>query len=110
MTALITREALLRPRLKHEDLDVPELGGTVRLRELTTGEVEAIRAASKGGDVDMQQGSRLLAYAIVDGDGKRILGDEDVDVLKGLPLAVTQRLLRSLNKLNGLEGAEAAKN
>lgn len=110
MGTYITKAALLKPQLKVEDVDVAELGGTVRLRELTTGEVDRIRAQStaKAGEVDMKQGARLLACAIVAEDGTRLLSDDEVDVLMGLPVGVTQRLLTVLNKLNGVSAEAAA--
>lgn len=112
MGNLITKAALLAPRLKHEDVDAPELGGLIRLRELTTGEIEAVResAKAKPGEFDARQGARLLACAIVGEDGLRLLSDDEAGELMKLPVSTTQRLLKVLNRLNGLEGSPPEKN
>jgi len=107
--SLIDKAALRRPRLKHEDVEVPELGGTVRLRELTTGEVEQARGAK---EIDeFARAAQLLGNSIIDEQGARLLADDEVmEVMRGLPVSVVERLMKTLNCLNGTAAEVAAKN
>lgn len=108
----ITKSQLLAPQLRIVEIEVPELGGTVRLRELTTLQVETVRAAriNEGETSNVGTGTRLLAMSIVDDAGQRLLADSESDQLLNLGLATVQALMRAVNQLNSFDQVDVVKN
>lgn len=77
---MLTRDQILAaPDLPYEDVDIPEWGGTVRLRALTGSEVEAISQAAATDQVGTIR--RALGYCLVDENLVRLFSDEDLDAL-----------------------------
>ena len=87
---------------------MPELGGTVVLRELSSREMYAVQAKTwRGkGRERYQDSSNLREYLIVAAaetpDGLQLFKDEDVPQLARLPFRVLERLVDVLNDLNGV--------
>jgi len=108
----LSREQLLsapdRPEL---ELDVPEWGGSVKLRALSLGAFRRIQAASaQGGEMDgLEAMQRVIVEAIVEPE----LGHADVAALGERSVAPVVRVAKAIVELSGLDGefvqaAEAA--
>lgn len=106
---LLSRDAILaaedRPT---EDVDVPEWGGTVRLRALSGAERDAFETSmldqrGKPTAARLQNfRARLLAASIVGEDGQRLFTDKDVATLGAKSGAVIDRLFERARRLSGM--------
>ena len=95
-------------QLQRRTVEVPELGGTVVIRELSSREMYAVQAKlwrGKGRD-RYSDSTNLREYLIVaaaeTADGLPLFKDEDVPQLSRLPFRVLERLVDVLNDLNGV--------
>lgn len=116
---IITKEAVLTVSdLKHEDVPVPEWGGTVRVRELTARERDAfestLRPATGSAAPDTANlRARLCVRSIVGEDGSRLFNDEDADALGSKSAQVVDRIFTVAQRLSGIgadQGRAAEKN
>jgi hypothetical protein len=107
--AILNKEAILAADdLKTIDVDVPEWGGSVRLRTLTGGERDKFESDS----VDQRGKSnkmnliniraRLIALCSVDESGQRMFGDSEVTKLGSKSAAALDRLFQAAQELNGM--------
>lgn len=122
MSELLTIEQLLQPRAwPVEELEIPELGGKVRIRALSASEMDAFNASiteTRGKNVVVNRlnfRAKLIAKSLVNGDGKTPLCTEEAHViaLGSLPTAVADRILEVVNRLNAMteeDHEEAVKN
>lgn len=110
---LLSRDAILaaedRPT---EDVDVPEWGGTVRLRALSGAERDAFETSlldqrGKPAAARLQNfRARLLAASIVGEDGQRLFTDKDIVALGAKSGAVIDRLFERARRLSGMTREE----
>lgn len=110
---LLTKSAILAADdLKTEDVDVPEWGGTVRVRAFSGRERDAFEASLVRGDgkdrkVDLtNMRARLVALTVVDESGQKVFTQDDVDLLGAKSGAALDRVFSVAQKLNGLSGAD----
>lgn len=106
---LLTREQILGVAdLGHEDVDVPEWGGVVRVGMLTGMERDAFEQ-----EIVVRQGkkthlnlnnirARLVALCVVDGDGQRVFSETDVKALGRKSAVALNRVFEVAQRLNGL--------
>ncbi|MCC6347888.1 MAG: hypothetical protein IT388_11925 [Nitrospirales bacterium] len=106
---LLNKDQILGAQdLTHEDVHVPEWGGTVRIRMMTGSERDAFEAAvyeTKGKDVTVNRENfraQLLARVLVDEEGKRLFSDAEIKALGSKSAAALNRLFPVAQKLNGL--------
>lgn len=104
--------------LAHQDVDVPEWGGSVRIRVMTGAEraqFEAMnvkRTASGGAEFDgTNYLAKLIAMCAVDADGNKLFTVDDIEALGSKNGSVLTRVFRVAQELNGLgvEAREAAR-
>lgn len=117
---LLTREAILNAAdLVTEDVEVPEWGGTVRVRGLTGSERDAFEQSimeQRGRDVALNLRNiraKLVALSVVDEQGKRVFSDDDVKALGQKSAVALQRVFEVAQRLSGLRSEdveELAKN
>ena len=114
----LTREQILaqRDHLVTRDIPVPEWGGDVRLRELTSRErtsVEMSLMTQKQGKNGMVQAgvnydayailrAKVLSLSIVDEGNQRIFQPADIDALTELGSGPVERLFEVARALSGL--------
>ena len=110
---LLTKSAILAADdLKNEDVDVPEWGGTVRVRAFSGRERDAFEASLVRGDgkdrkVDLtNMRARLVALTVVDESGQKVFTQDDVDLLGAKSGSALDRVFSVAQKLNGLSGAD----
>lgn len=118
MGSLLSRDAILGAvDLVHQDVDVPEWGGTVRVRMLTGTERDQFEASTmtrqgKKLNVNLVNiRARLVAMCVVDEKGNRMFADADVEALAKKSSMALHRVFEAARHLNGLteEAAEDAK-
>lgn len=86
------------------EVDVPEWGGSVRLRKMTAADSIAY-GASPAGEALL----KLIELCAIDSEGNRLFTGDDVERLKTRAWDVCVRLHAAAAKLNGIgPGAEAA--
>lgn len=85
------------------ELEVPEWGGTVHLREMTASERDAFEQASldKSGSARLINiRARLASISLCDFSGKRLFSDADIAALGELPASALDRIFDASMKLN----------
>jgi hypothetical protein len=103
---LLSKSAILGAQdLKHEDVPVPQWGGTVRVRVMNGIERDEFRAAiaSESGSVPVGQFSAaLLAATCVDENGARLFTMEDIKALQAKSATSLDAPAAAAMRLNGL--------
>lgn len=109
MGSYLSRDAILQADdLEYEELDVPEWGGTVRVRSLSGTELDAYQASMR-----LQRGNefianmlniraKLVVRAVVDEDGKRLFTDNDAPALGEKSAAALNRVFEVASRLSRL--------
>lgn len=107
---LLNRDAILTADdLQTEDVQVPEWGGTVRVRSLIGSERDAFEAhvAGDGKKANLDNlRARLVALTIVDDKGERVFSDGDVKKLGMKNAAALNRVFDAAQRLSGLTEAD----
>jgi hypothetical protein len=112
---LLNRDQILKAEdLPFRDIEVPEWGGTVRIRTMTGGERDAfeklIYVKAKDGEVEFDNENyraKLLSFSIVDENGTRMFSVDDVKVLGAKSAKVINRLADIARVLSGISKEEA---
>lgn len=111
--ALLTRDAILQAQdLPTEDVEVPEWGGTVRVRALTGAERDAfeqsiVEQKGKSTKMNLQNlRAKLVALTVVDEEGNRIFNDADAKLLGQKSALALNRVFEVAQKLSGLTPAD----
>ncbi len=95
---------------KHQDIDIPEWGGTVRLMGLSGTERDAYEGSlvvlGSNGKVARHNltdaRAKLVAKCLVDDDGRRLFTDSEVKALGAKNGAVIDRLYDTAKALSGI--------
>lgn len=106
---LLTKDAILSANdLVTEDVDVPEWGGTVRVRSISGAERDAFEQAivtRKGKSVQTNLANiraKMVALCVVDEGGQRLFTDADVVALGRKSAAALDRVFSVAQRLAGL--------
>ncbi len=106
---ILTRDAILRaPDLATEAVEVPEWGGTVKVRALSAAERDAFEVSLfEGQGADRRRNfdylrAKLVALCVADDDGHRIFSDADAEALGMKNAAALDRIFVVAQRLNGL--------
>lgn len=109
---LLTKSAILGAAdLKHEDVDVPQWGGSVRVRVMTGAERDEFRAAIATEDGSLPVGkfsAALVAATCIDEHGERLFTMADVEALQAKSAASIDGPASAAMRLNGLGGQAVA--
>ena len=108
MSILTREEILAADDLVHEQVHVPEWGGTVlvaamsgRARDEFESSLLASRSSDQGANMRNLR-ARLAALTCVDEDGARLFSKEDVDSLGSKSAAALDRIFQVAQKVNGI--------
>lgn len=117
---LLTRDSILQAQdIQTEDVEVPEWGGTVRVRGLTGAQRDQFESSivslkGKRQDINMQNvRAKLVALSVVDEEGQRIFQDDDIRALGMKSAVALQRVFDVAQRLSGItedDVEELAKN
>lgn len=111
---IVTRSAFLEAfRRRYDTMRLPASGQWVRFQSLSDAEMSAYEMAiwrrNEAGDLERddeavtQNRARLIVACLVDGDGRRLLADEDVEAVAGRDSADTLALGSRLRLHVGLD-------
>ena len=100
----LTREGILASRKGRKPvlLEVPEWGGEVYVRVLSA----ADQMVLSDGVEPKEMAIKVILHCLVDEDGERIFGDDDVDELAKEDFPVIMRVFGFVAKQNGLSTKE----
>ena len=109
--ALLSRDQILGASDREtQDVEVPEWGGTVRVATMSAGARDAFDASltdSEGNQETTNFRAKLVAATVVDEDGERVFGSEDIDALAGHGARAIDRVFDVAARLNGFtKGAD----
>ena len=114
-SALLSRDAILRADdTQYEVVDVPEWGGSVRIKGMTAYERDRFEDSiveQKGGDVrvnHINMRAKLLTMCIVDEDGNRIFNPDDIKALGKKSARAINRCMEVAQRLNGISEEDVA--
>jgi hypothetical protein len=112
---LLTLDAILAAdKLKSEDVEVPEWGGTVRVRAMTGAERDAIGAAladkTKSADFGPLYAAHVTATCVVGEDGAPLFGIDRVDELRARSSVALDRVYQVAMRLNSASVEDVEKN
>jgi hypothetical protein len=100
MAHILSRDAILAVRLRHEDVDVPELGGSIRVWEISAKRrLDVIESARAGERATHERGALVAAASIGDESGPFSPSWTAEEVLS-LTLKSVNRLVVVAAKLN----------
>lgn len=114
--AILSRAQLDEIKLRIEELNVPEWGGSVLIREMTGTDRDAYEASvwgskapQKGRDRDLNLANaraRCVALCLIDENGQRLYKDNEVYLLGKLPAAGLDRVFDRCRELSGITDAD----
>lgn len=103
--AILTKEAILNSSdLKRETVDVPEWGGEVLVRELTSAErdqFEIFILERKKQDDYRGVRAKLLSLTVVNEAGERLFSDDDIEALAQKSASAVDRIFSVAQRLSG---------
>lgn len=112
--SLLTRDAILKARdISTKDVEVPEWGGTVRVRQMTVAERDEFAKRAKDDANAESTGMWIVLRLVVDESGVPLFRPEDVEELKKRSFKAFDRLTDAVLSVNGVGKTEveaAAKN
>lgn len=97
----LTKAEILRTALKVEEVQTPEWGGAVYVRELPGNELQALMDQPKG-ESDIAYTYRIAMSCICDENGHRVFEDCDHEELMAKGIAPLQRCIEAALDLNGM--------
>ena len=112
MPLLTKKQILDAPDLKTEDVEVPEWGGTVRVRALTGTQRDAyqfsiVHVENAKAVTDMTNVSaKLVAFSIIDERGNLLFNESEVEALGQKSSAALDRVFTVASRLSGLTKAD----
>lgn len=107
MTEFLTKEMILKADdMAYKDVEVPEWGGTIRIRRLSGAERDRFESTvfrNEKNNIDWaNMRARLVALSAVNGENKRLFSFQDADKLGKKSAKVLDRLFSEAQKLSGL--------
>jgi hypothetical protein len=107
--ARLTKEQLLSVKLPEKDVDMPELGGTVRIRALRASEQSKLFDPKAGGldlEASKNLAAKVLTLSLID---PALTEEELASVFDNMPIGSINRLVAEVMELSGL-GLDESKN
>lgn len=105
----LSKEDILKQEdLKYVEVDCPEWGGKVRLKTMTGLERDSFEASLFDGKAGSEKTNlknlraKLLAICLVNGEGKRLFGDREIDALGGKSAKALDKLYTIASELNAI--------
>ena len=106
---VLTRDVLLGATTPPvEEVNIPELGGMVRVRGMTGGERDAFEASCLTGrgrkrDFNMKNvRAKMVAFCCIDDAGNRLFSDGDLEGLGAIRADVLDKLFSAAQRLSGM--------
>lgn len=108
MTKYLTADSILTAEdFSYADVDVPEWGGTVRVRSLSGGQRSIITQRVRDNNTeDLEE--LLIVMACVNEDGGRIFTNQDIPALKKKVNSAISRVAKKIMEISGIGNAAEA--
>jgi hypothetical protein len=104
---MLTKEQILAQNdLRTEQVEVPEWGGSVTVRAMTSRERDAYEASMVEGDKYVNVRARLVASCLVDENGERMFSDEDAEALGNKGASAMNRIFNVVTRINGFSDSD----
>lgn len=99
---ILTRDQILAASrdYPYEDVEIPELKGTVRIRVLNLEEVEAVKKNTKPNEEPLNLYPRLIAQAVIDENGNPLFTGEDIKLIRTVLWPAADRMAREILRIN----------
>ncbi len=111
--ALLSKQQILTAKdIETKDIEVPEWGGTVRIRGLNGAERDEfeqsmVERRGKRYEANLRNArARLVALSVVDADGARLFSEADVNDLGNKSASALNRVYEAARDLSGLTEAD----
>jgi len=106
---MLDRSVLLESAksFKLGELELPELGGKIFLRVISSRERDAIEQeiSNAKGTANLQNiRAKMVIRAVSDADGKRVFSDADADLVGDMPAPLVGKIFDAACKHNGMTG------
>lgn len=102
---MLTRDQILKAsRPATVDVDVPSLGGTVRVRAMTAADYLLMSSLRQKGQ---EWALPTLARCVVDDGGNALFSESEIGVL---PMDAADALMTAMLEVSGLSGSDTEKN
>lgn len=113
---MLTREQILKAQeLKTKVINVPEWGGEIVLRQLTSldrfsffEQLESLNEGKSKREQDLIASALFVVWTVMDGEGSRLFSDDDLPTLMASNPQVIERVAAQSGALNGVTSAEEA--
>lgn len=102
---MLTREAFLAKSLEKpaiHSLPIPEMGGEVFVRVLTSREKDNFEILCEGGKENIR--ARVAVMCLCDGNGAPLFTEDDAQQLGDIPAPIMDKVFRKACKVNGFTG------
>lgn len=100
---MLSRDSILSAKdFDYKDIEVPEWGGTVRLRGLSAAERDNFEANLAQTQDLSNLRSRLVVLALIDEEGNRLFKDSEAKALGEKNALVIMRLFEIVRDLSGM--------
>lgn len=98
----LTRDQIFarRAALPREEIEVPELGGSVLVRILTLKEVGEINKHQKLSTDPINMYPKIIALGCVNEDGSPLFAGEDIKLIDDLPWAAVNDIATAILRIN----------
>jgi hypothetical protein len=113
MSTYLSRDTILSVEdYKTDEVEVPEWGGTVRIRELNAAEVEhmGFGVAGPDGKMDLRRAegltSKVVAWGVIDEGGNQVFAEGDIKALGQKSHRAINLVAGEIMKLTGLSVEE----
>ena len=107
MSPSLSREEILAAiaarKAEVEEIDVPEWGGKVYGRRLSSGDVEKTGFFDEGAERPADMTVRMVIACLTDEEGTALFTEEDIAQVSEADFPVVMRLFGEVMKINGLK-------
>lgn len=109
---VLTKEDIFSVPLQIQEVDVPEWGGIVYVKEMTALQIEqnAQAVIKNNGDTDYNKAVKLPVIhcirQVVDADGNRLFSEADTKKLSGKQGGAIRRVAKAVQELSGQGGKD----
>jgi hypothetical protein len=101
---MLSKDQILGARdFETKEIDVPEWGGTVTIRELSSKDRDNFEAELHMTDDLRNLRARLVVKAIIDENGERMFADSDAEALGNKSSSVLIRIFDAVRDMNGMD-------
>ena len=109
MGALTRDQILQAPDIEVREVEVPEWGGTVRVRSMSAGDLDVLEnwiASAEGAGLDDFR-ARVVALTAIGEDGERLFAAADVAALAAKSMRAVERVFAVAAELSALTRTES---